>query len=220
MHDGFSVGTNRTVYPAVWGHDASAIVKMQQDPNRWLEGLDRARKGRPLRQAHHLWEKASRVLIAERLRLNTTRLACILVSERVLANVWWPLCLTDEYHSEDMEKSIVLWLNSSLGLLLLLGYRVETEGAWIDLKKPILEGLPVLDFRTLCDDALKELRRVYNNLSERRLEPISELGRDETRAQIDGAISQVLGIPDLTVLRKLMSREPTLCLTTDRLAEA
>jgi hypothetical protein len=219
MHDGFSVVTNRTVYPSIWGHDASVIVKMQQNPNAWLEGLDRAREGRPLREPEHLWEKASRVLIAERLRLNTTRLACIRVSEPVLANVWWPLCLGDEHLSQDTEKSIVLWLNSSLGLLLLLGYRVETEGAWIDLKKPILERLPVLDFRTLSEDALREFGRAYDDLSESRLEPISEMGRDETRARIDGTISQILGIPDLIVLRELMSREPTLCLTRDRLVE-
>jgi transposase len=70
MHDGFRLAGGRTSYPALWCHDASQVRSMAQQPNQWLQPLSEAKPGRPLREATHLWRKAGRILIAERLRLN------------------------------------------------------------------------------------------------------------------------------------------------------
>ena len=63
--------------------------------------------------------------------------------------------------TKQQQKALVLWLNSTLGLLLLLAHREETEGAWIDFKKPILAKLPVLDIGPLSNDQLDELSDTY-----------------------------------------------------------
>ena len=218
LHDGFSVGQSRTVYPAIWGHDASRIKQIQQSPNAWLNPLEKAKNGRPLRQAAHLWKKSSKLIIAERLRLNTMRANCVLVDERVLSNVWWSLCLSGALEKRDgAAEALALWFNSSLGILLTLGSRVETEGAWIDLKKPLLEELAVLDVRRIRKSKLKKLREAFNKFSGEELMPFSQIGSDRVRARIDETIAEALGLPDLGVLRKLLSQEPILCLSNSGL---
>ena len=79
-------------------------------------------------------------MIAERLRLNTMRLTAVLAKDKVLSNVWWTVVLNN--YGVEAEKPLLLWLNSSLGILVLLGHREETQGAWVDFKK----GNYVFDF--------------------------------------------------------------------------
>jgi hypothetical protein len=141
IHDGFRLSSRRTAYPAFWGHDASTMMTLAVTPNKYLLPLPRATKGRPLRKASDLWPRAGRLVLAERLRLNTQRLVCSRLDSNVLSNVWWPLA----FRKEDVaaEKALVLWLTSTLGLLIQLAHREETEGAWVDFKKPVLTGMPV-----------------------------------------------------------------------------
>ena len=71
------------------------------------------------------WLKAGRLLVSERLRLDTTRVVAMRSDTRVLSNVWWPVRVEDEA----TEKALAVWLNSSLGLLTILAQRTSTEGA-------------------------------------------------------------------------------------------
>ena len=73
IHDGFKVTDQETEYPAYWGHDTESSQGMSQQPNKYLMALPRAKKGRNLRDAHLLWSRSGRLLVAERLWLITTR---------------------------------------------------------------------------------------------------------------------------------------------------
>jgi len=86
---------------------------MAQKPNKHLIALAHAKKGRNLRDAQLLWTRSGHLLIAERLRLTTTRLVAIRTSEKVLSNTWWPVA-TDG--GGTLDKILALWLNSSLGV--------------------------------------------------------------------------------------------------------
>lgn len=123
--DGFEEGTGRTPYRAVWGHVAEDLRTLHPKPNRYLVALPSARKGRPLRQAVELWKGAGRIVLGERVWLNTTHQLAVRLDEKVLANVWWPLALNGD---EAQEKALMLWINSTLGLLLALAEQQETRG--------------------------------------------------------------------------------------------
>lgn len=103
---------------------------------------------------------------------------------------------------------LVLWLNSTLGLLNLITFRVETEGPWVHFKKKMLAELPVLDIRTLGSEQIDFLARTFDSLSEREFRPLPLLVEDETRVSIDHALSEVLNLPDLSPLREMLVREP------------
>jgi len=215
MHDGFSLSLSVTDYPAFWSHDAGEVRSLEEEPNRYLAPRPRPQPGRPLRRATDLWRKAGRVLLAERLWLKTMRLAAIRTRQEVLSNVWWPFVF--RRGGPEAEKALVLWLNSSPGLVLLVGHREETRGAWVKFKKPVLGAMPVLDVRKLGRSALTRLAGAFDQLSCDRLLPFPLLDQDPTRAAIDAAVAEALGLPDLAPLRTLLAREPILSLSLDRL---
>lgn len=210
IHDGFRLAAGRTAYPTFWSHDTATMTTLAQSPNRYLSPLHRAKAGRHLRRASDLWPKAGRLLVAERQRLNTQRLASVRVGTPVLSNVWWPLALHQV--TDEAEKALTLWLNSTLGLLLLWAHRGETQGAWVKFKKPVLSAMPVLDARALTPAQKQRLVNAYDGLCQQTLLPFPQMAQDPTRRAIDEAIAQALGLPDFTTLRELLAREPVVCL--------
>jgi len=212
IYDGFEIGLSApTDYAAFWGHDASTVTTLYQSPNTYLKPLRQCRPKRPLRDAQLLWSRSGKVLIAGRMRLNTQRLTAILLSEPVLSNVWWPLRLDDDLDDRHA-KALTLWLNSTLGLILLIANRVETEGSWVKFNKPMLHRLPVLDTRKLESTQLAELENAFDRLARKSLQPLSRMADDQVRAEIDDTISRVLNLGDLTKLRHALAREPIITL--------
>jgi|SRR5665647_1584371 len=211
IHDGFGKSNVKTPYAALWGHLSEDRGSLATDGNCYLSPLARAKAGRTLRNADSLWEKAGRIQLVERLRLNSHRLVAVRASRPLLSNVWWPFKVNDGV-PEAAEKALVLWLNSTLGLLGLLASRDETEGAWIDFKKPTLTALPVLDVLSLPKASVDELADVFDAVSSDTLLPMSQMADDPIRQRIDDAIGSVLACDDLTVLRLLLGQEPVVCL--------
>jgi len=175
IHDGFGLARGVTAYPALWNHDASFVTNLALTPNQYLSPLHRAKEGRHLRKIDLLWPKAGRVLLAERLRLNTQRLVAVRTETPVLSNVWWPVRLLED--NDNYEKALILWFNSTPGLLLLLSHREETQGAWVKFRKPVLSEMPVLDVRALGVDQLKYLVDAYNTLSKKPLLPFPKMAQ-------------------------------------------
>jgi hypothetical protein len=205
IHDGFKPTDQSTEYPAVWGHDTTSVQCMAQKPNKYLMALAHAKKGRNLRDAHLLWSRSGRLLVAERLWLTTTRLVAIRASEKVLSNTWWPIA-TD---APAIDKTLALWLNSTLGLLSLIASRVDTRGAWVDLKKPILEELAVIDPTKLRKAAQEKLNAAYDGLCKLEIQALPHMAEDAVRGKIDAVVADALGLKrDLSVVRSLLAAEP------------
>ncbi|MBM3335253.1 hypothetical protein FJY63_11385, partial [Candidatus Sumerlaeota bacterium] len=212
IHDGFVPSEKPTAYRAFWGHDAETMVSLAQEPNRYLSALAKAKPGRPLRKVCDLWPLAAKVLIADCLRLNTQALTAARVSQPVLSNVWWSFAFKRKRATAAHEKALVLWLNSTPGLLMMLARRGETMGAWVRFKKPALKPLPVLDMRALSRNQLNRLSFLYNRVADQALLPLPQMNTDDVRAEIDREIAKTLRIPDFSILREMLAREPIVCL--------
>lgn len=210
VYGGFRVTKGTTSYSAFWGHDASTMNTIAQIPNSFLSPLPKARRGRSLAKPENIWPKAGRVLLAERLRLNTQCLAAVRLDAPVLSNVWWPLSLDPQ--DNDREKALALWFNSTLGLLISLAHREETEGAWVGFKKGMLSQMAVLDVGALKADQTKRLVDAYDSLSVQPLLRFPQMATDPVRQAMDEALSAALGLPDLSILRNLLAQEPVVCL--------
>jgi len=212
IYDGFETTDAPTPYPAFWGHDADEITTVQMEPNLYLNPLKKAKKGRNLRDANNLWKLSGKILLAERMWLKTQRLTAIYVSQPVLANVWWSFAIRDDIRRNGINRAIMLWLNSTLGLINLIATRDETRGAWVDFKKPSLRALPILDVRKLSEVQIATLVDTYDEICDEEILPLPSMATDKTREKIDSAISEVLGLPDLSILRKMLAREPVVCM--------
>ncbi len=212
IHDGFKLIDKETPYPALWGHDAKEMTVLAQKPNAYLAPLAKAKPGRNLRKVEDLWPKAGRVMIGERLWLVTQRFVAVRLPRVALSNVWWPFALSKEHKSQLLEKALVLWMNSTLGLLLLLINREETRGAWVDFKKPVLTATPVLDVHALNAKQIEALAAAYDELAHQELQPFPRMNDDPVRAAIDKHLARALKLPDVSVLRAMLAREPVVCM--------
>src|SRR5581483_8976499 len=118
--DGFTVTASPTAYPALWSHSAEKMVSIESAPNKYLEPRSRPLAGRPLRSVELLWPKSGQIMLAERLRLNSQCLAAVRLPQLALSNTWWPLRLHG--NDERREKALVLWCNSTMGLVNLIAH--------------------------------------------------------------------------------------------------
>jgi hypothetical protein len=208
--DGFTLSASRTGYPAFWGHKAEAVRSIAVGPNRWLAPRSHNAKGRPLRDASLLWGRAGGLMIAERTWLATQRTLAVRLPKPALSNVWWPVRVLND--DTRVEKIIALWLNSTLGLLMMIGHRVPTRGAWVQFKKPTLKELPVLNISALTETQKKQLASAYDALAEKELGPIAEMAGDPARSAIDAVFAKALDIPALDDLRDELAQEPIISL--------
>ena len=202
--DGFDRTNSVTAYPLVEGHDTDQRKSLTCSPNAYLSALALPRGGQRPGYGDHLWQKSGRLLVAERLRLDTTRVISMLSAEAVLSNVWWPVRTEDPR----VEKALTLWLNSSLGVLTILAHRTTTEGCWVAMKKADLEELPVLDTRSLTPAQLKGFSDLFDEIADAEFERLPGMMHCPTRQALDAGVSRILGLPDLSKLRDLLASEP------------
>ena len=202
--DGFDRTSSITAYPMVAGHNTEQRKSLTASPDEYLSPLTTPKGGQRPGYGQHLWGMAGRLLFSERLWLETTRVAAIWSETRVLSNVWWPI-RTDDV---SIEKSLAVWINSSLGLLTILAQRTSTRGGWVAMKKADLEELPVLDPRRLSPSQLQRLSDLFDALSEEEFERLPGMANCPTRRRLDDGISEILGLPDLATLRDLLASEP------------
>ena len=202
--DGFERTDATTAYPMVENHDTEQRRGLVTTPDKYLAPLVNARRGRHLKPVAQLWPKAGRLLVAERLWLETTRVVAMLSETRVLSNVWWPV----NVEGKSAEKALAVWLNSTLGLLTILAQRTSTRGGWVAMKKVDLEGLPVLDVRAISSSQLKRLARLFDKVAHEEFERLPRMALCPARRSLDDGIARILDLPDLGKLREMLASEP------------
>lgn len=202
--DGFERTDTITAYPMVENHDTKQRTSLATEPDKYLAPLAVARRGRRLKPASQLWDKAGRLLVSERVRLNTVRVVSMCADRPVLSNVWWAV-KTDK---DGIDKAIAVWLNSSLGILTLLATRNTTMGAWVKLKKADLKEMLVLDVRAISEAQLQALADLFDDLADEEFERLPRMAECAARRCLDDGVSAILGLPDLSGLRRLLATEP------------
>jgi hypothetical protein len=208
IHDAFSF--SKTVWsghPAFWNHKSAEVTCFAQKSNGWLTPRISAAKGRPLKSALAVASGSGRILLVERLWPVRHRLLAVGFDENMLGNTWWAFRAD---LPPEQEKALLLWLNSTPSLLMMLSHRVTTDVAWMQIKKPQWAAMPVLDVRQLSPQTLNLLADAYDALCQQELKALAKLDDDPVRAEIDGALSKALGLPDMKKLRELLAREPGL----------
>ena len=202
--DGIERTSSLTACPMVQGHDTEQRKSLVCHPDSFLSPLVQPKGGQRPVYGERLWQQSSRFLISERLWLETTRVVAMRSDQKVLSNVWWPLRFKDP----SFEKAAAVWMNSSLGILALLGIRTTTRGPWVKFKKSELRNLPVPDPRQITTLQLIGLSDLFDDLADAEFEGLPGMAHCPDRTALDEGISEVLGLPDLATLRMLLASEP------------
>jgi hypothetical protein len=95
-----------------------------------------------------------------------------------------------------------------VGMILMLSYRVPTEGPWVQFKKPSLNIVPILNPQELKAGQKAALVKAYDTLCGEALLPLPEMHSDPTRIAFDKAIEKALAFPDLSEIWAMLAAEP------------
>ena len=189
---------------ALWHHKAGVIQSMLAETDAYIEPKpsERAR-----RLADSYWEQRGNLLLPTQLRLNTMRVAAVMLPESALGSRWVPC----RPHDPSIVKPLCLYLNSTPGLLSLLGERDNRAPSYPSFSLDTLRSLPVPDFTALGEPERDMLTGWFDWLQHETLHPFPQMANDPVRAQIDDAVVQALGLDAgwVATIRRELSREPS-----------
>ena len=187
---------------ALWYHKSDVTVSMRAETDTYIE---------PKKSKRHLadryWEQRSNLLLPQKLRLNVARVASVMLPERAVGSLWMPC----SPHDQGISKSLCLFLNSTPGLLTLLGGRDNRIPSYPSFSLDTLRTLQVPDFTALGEAELQSLNSWFNLLQEQPLLPFPRMAEDATRRQIDDAIIEALHLDSewVATIRQELAREPS-----------
>ena len=125
---------------ALWHHKSDVTRSMRGETDVYIEP-------KPPRRhlADKYWEQRGQVLLPHRLRLNVARVAGVMLPERAVGSIWTPC----RPHDPDIAKALCLYLNSTAGILSLLGARDNRVPSYPSFSLDTLRSLPVPNFTSL-----------------------------------------------------------------------
>ncbi len=192
---------------ALWNHKTNVTQKLLAQTDTYIT---------PIRQkialARKYWAQRSSFLLANKMRLNTVRCTSVKLNERVLGARWVPCRFNlADFSGEALEKAMCVYLNSTIGILALLGDRTNKIPSYPQFSLDDLRRIPVPDFPALDTSQLAALAATYDALCNFTLLPLPQIVEDETRQALDRAVISALGINDEIVanIRHELSREPS-----------
>ena len=187
---------------ALWHHKTDIIQSMAVETDVYIEP-----HAQHLSKAEIYWNQRSNLLLPTRLRLNLARVAAVMLSEKAVGSLWTPC----RPHNPDIAKALCLYLNSTPGLLSLLGARDNRVPSYPSFSLDTLRSIPVPDFTALGDAELGMLTSWFDWLKDEPLQPFPLMADDPVRAQIDDAVVQALGLDAewVATVRQALAREPS-----------
>lgn len=164
FHDSFKVERRPTAYPALIGGEEDVRRRMLVAPNAYVSPKNSA----------DLYERyRGRILLPDRIWWDTAHVVALYSDTPVLSNIFYAVNLAVEDDIKTLaEKALVLWLNTTWGMLSVLASRQETRGRWTRLKMAQWRLLPVLDVTRLDRDVLKGLADVFDEYANKELDRI------------------------------------------------
>ena len=160
-----------------------------------------------------VWNRtASRLHFNLDFRINSQSLTACLTPAKAIGGRAWPNFIPER---EDWTVPLVLWSNTTLGLLCFwwAGTRQQQGRACLTITQ--LPRLTVLDPRTLSDEQLAVASLIFEQFSEREFLPANEAYRDDVRQDLDRAVLvDLLHLPEetlepLAILRDQWCAEPS-----------
>ena len=191
---------------ALWHHKTDIIQYVAADIDTHIV----AKPGKE-RQAENLWERRGALMLPTRLFLKTTRMLSVRLNTPALGSAWVP-CKpnTADIETETLEKALCVYLNSSIGILALLGDRSNKKPTYPQFSMDNLHKIITPDF-TAIDGAVDRLAEAYDAHAKDALLPLPRMDECETRRALDDAVVEALGVDAETVaaVRRSLAAEPS-----------
>ena len=187
---------------ALWHHKTEITQSMAAETDVYIE--PKPSKG-PMADGY--WEQRSRLLLPHRLWLPLARVAAVMLPEAAVGSIWTPC----RPHNPDIAKALCLYLNSTPGLLSLLGERDNRKPSYPSFSLDTLRSASVPALTALGAAEREMLSSWFDWLQHETLQPFPLMADDPVRAQIDAAVIRALGLDAewVATLRRELAREPS-----------
>ena len=187
---------------ALWFHKTDVTQSMAAEPDRYIVPKQ-GKEG----MADGYWGKRSEMLLPHKLWLPLARVAAVMLPEKVVGSLWTPC----RPYRPETAKALCLYLNSTAGLLALLGDRDNRKPSYPSFSLETLRTIPVPDFRELDKDVWDYMAGWFDWLKGETLLPFPMVVEDRVRDQIDETIIQALELDAewVATVRRELAREPS-----------
>ncbi len=193
---------------ALWNHKTDVTQSMAARPDTYLV----AKLGKE-GQSQRLWNQRSRMLLPTRLFLPTTRVVSARIDYPILGSAWVP-CKpnTPDVEVEGIEKSLCVYLNSSVGILAIMGDRSNRKPTYPNMSIDDMRRLVVPDFAARGGVAAAKLAAAYDQYAESVMLPLPQLNQCPARVALDSAVTDALGLDEelASGIRRELAREPSI----------
>ena len=191
---------------ALWDHKTDVSVRMQAAADTHI--IPKAGK---TRQARNLWKNRGRLLLPARARLNTVRTMAVRLPAPALGSAWVP-CRPkwNVAGDESAEKSLCVYLNSTIGILAFLGNRSIRVPSYSQFSMDDLNRLAVPNFAVMEAESIQTLADAYDANAQSTLSPLPDIAACQTRAALDRAVCAALGVDEevAATIRAQLAAEP------------
>ncbi len=198
------------VHPSLWSANATTQATILTEPTHSGERV----RGRESIQRNML-NRMSNGFVSRNLRMTSQALVAAYTSDICMGGRAWTSLI---HPDQSVKQACVMWFNSTLGMLVRLGYAQTTQPGRTTLGVGAMSGLPIPNFAE-DSDAGEWARLVadeqFDRLARLQLQPAAYAWRDQNRHEIDHVVLEMLGIdsPDarraVKLLRDLWCREPS-----------
>ena len=184
---------------ARYDHKTSEVTSMRAAPNKYLSYKDGKEK-----KARTVWENGSHLHIAERVQPNLTHVIAVKTDTKSVGTSWYSI-KPKTGDAEEWSKTMAVYLNSTIGVISLLGVRVPRKPLYPRFSGNGLQSLPL---PVMSETMIKQLATTYDHQKN------SPLGvwrnPNETKIKIDEAVSKVLGLNNALIdnMRTTLACEP------------
>jgi hypothetical protein len=212
-------GKGAPTYPILWSHNAEKERTLLFDADcegRPKVGKTAVEKELITEKVHAIAATASHAHFNQNFRFNSQSTAMQYTPYKAIGGRAW---LSIALPTPDHEKALVLWGNSSLGLLLHWYYSNKQQSGRGNIGKEALQRLPILNVTALTAEQLKSAASVFDDLAKKPLAIVSDIDTDATRSELDRRfLGEVLGLaPTLLqtggpfdLLRRKLAAEPSI----------
>jgi hypothetical protein len=206
-------------YPVLWAHDAQREYTMCFDGDSeglCLKSADMEEQESINKKVSSIWETASHCHCNLDFRFNSQSTAMQFTPRKTIGGRAW---LSILLKSADLEKALVTWANTSLGLLLRWWHSNKQQSGRGNIGKSTLQIMPVLDVSGLSPQQLERAVQLFDSICLKPMLPIHEIDKDPVRKELDERFGrEVLGVPEsilapggaLEVLRMKLAQEPSI----------
>ena len=206
-------------YSALWAHEADRERTMMFEGDR--EAIPRKVESETMQsiiyeRVGQVFQTASHCHSNRDFQFDAQSTAMQYTERRTIGGRAW---ISIRLATAELEKTLVLWGNTTLGLLMYWWHSSKQQRRRGSIPKSALQTLPILDVTALSPDQLQRAAKIFDDTCQLPLKPLHELDIDENRKLLDRRFyREVLGLPaailadggPLDILRRKLSREPSI----------